>query len=366
LNILLLSHDDTRTGAPILLINLAKAIKSESPETKIGFLIKNYSGQLIDRFKSVAPVYIAEKKKQLLKSRATRFSKAHIKTALEGVDVVISNTITNGDILPIIRKYHQGLIISYVHELQMGASLFSTPHDIAELVKSTNHYMVPSRAVQNYLASSLAIQKEKIDILSYYIPLKTVPERISDNDKAAFIVGGAGTTDWRKGPDIFLAVAERLSRKMPTANIQFQWKGAIENTELHRLIYDVEKANLKNKINFIIASGEMDGFYDSIDIFLLSSREDPYPLVVLEAANASVPSICFDGSGGAEEFIKNDAGKTVAYLDIEAMTNSVISFYEDRQLLNESGHCAKKRLQEVHNSSSAIWNQLVDVIKKTS
>ena len=350
-----------------MLINLAEAIKSSSPDTKFQFLIKNYSGQLINRFKAVAPVFNAETKSKLFRSGdIAGFSKKNIKKALKGADVVISNTITNGNILPLVRKYYQGLIISYIHELQMSASLFTSPQDIVDLIKCTDRYLVPSIAVENYLTSVLAIAKEKINLLPYYIPAKKAHLKDGIYQNAAFVVGGAGTTDWRKGPDIFLGVAERLFKKIPAANIKFQWKGAVENIEYRRLLYDIEKTHLTGKINFLQASDEMDSFYSSLDIFLLTSREDAYPLVVLEAANASVPSICFEGSGGAMEFVKNDAGKTVAYLDIEAMTNSVISFYEDHQLLSECGRGAKRRLMEVHNSSSAIWNQLIDVIQKAS
>src|SRR5205814_4023764 len=55
------------------------------------------------------------------------------------------------------------------------------------------------------------------------------------------------------------------------------------------------------------------------DVFLLSSREDPFPLVALEAAQCGLPILCFADSGGMQEFVEGDAGYVVPAADVEAM-----------------------------------------------
>ncbi|HEY4875335.1 MAG TPA: glycosyltransferase family 4 protein [Puia sp.] len=367
--ILLISHDDTRTGAPILLINIAEAIKSESPQTEVRFLIKNYSGQVMDGFKKAGTVFAAKNKNKLSrKLNRSEFSKKNIRKALEDIDFVISNTITNGDLLPVIRIYYKGPIVSYIHELQMGSLFFTSQQNLLALIKNTDHYLAPSKAVKNFLIDDLAVPEEKIDILPYYIHLEKSSQhaQINADEHKPFVVGAAGTIDWRKGPDIFIGVAIQVFKKMPEADIKFFWIGANEGVELTRLLYDVQKAGLENKVNFAFVTDDLKDFYASIDLFALTSREDPYPLVVLLAANVSVPSLCFDASGGISEFINDDAGMTINYLDITAMAEAVLLLYRDRQLLQKKGSWAKEKVERMHNNSSEMWRQLENIFQKVS
>ena len=65
------------------------------------------------------------------------------------------------------------------------------------------------------------------------------------------------------------------------------------------------------------------------DVFLLSSREDPFPLVCLEAADCGLPVLCFADAGGMPLFVQEDAGAVVPYLDVDEMANQLRSFLAD-------------------------------------
>ena len=49
-------------------------------------------------------------------------------------------------------------------------------------------------------------------------------------------------------------------------------------------------------------TAEVHDNYAAMDVFALTSREDPFPLVMLEAGGHGLPTVCFAGAGGAEEF----------------------------------------------------------------
>ena len=61
------------------------------------------------------------------------------------------------------------------------------------------------------------------------------------------------------------------------------------------------------------------------DLLALVSLEDSFPLVGLEAALQGTPTICFQGGGGMPEFVSDDAGFAVAYLDVEEMSLQIAS-----------------------------------------
>jgi glycosyltransferase involved in cell wall biosynthesis len=63
----------------------------------------------------------------------------------------------------------------------------------------------------------------------------------------------------------------------------------------------------------------MPAWYSAADVFALTSREDPFPTVVLEAISAGLAVVAFAGSGGAAELITDiGAGIAVSMHDTEA------------------------------------------------
>lgn len=73
------------------------------------------------------------------------------------------------------------------------------------------------------------------------------------------------------------------------------------------------------------------------------SREDPYPLVNLEVAALAKPIICFRNSGGSQEFVENDAGFIVSYLDVEKMADKIIYLFNNQNIGIMLGQNAKEK-----------------------
>jgi glycosyltransferase involved in cell wall biosynthesis len=363
-NILFISHDATRTGAPIALLNIARALEnSKAGKYKFSFLINRHPYEILEKFAeyplrlATANYYSIRKKLKL-----STYSAQRIKASLKDVDLVISNTITNGDILPTIRKYFSGPIYSYVHELEMSANYFSNENDVNALLACTNRFLVPALAVKNFLEARYKIGADKIDLLQCYVP-PVKREITREEKKDVMVIGSVGTIDWRKSPDLFVQVARATFQEKPYAAIKFLWKGAIDTVELARLKYDVVKAGLENKLEFLASSNDMQSFYNNIDVLLLTSREDPYPLVVLEAADAGAPTICFEKAGGAPEFVRTaNAGICVDYLDTAAMAKAVIFYYENKDRRIADGKASRSFVLQTHQSSDYISNQFEAII----
>jgi glycosyltransferase involved in cell wall biosynthesis len=369
LTILFISHDAYRTGAPILLLNLASLLRSKGFE--IEFLLKK-EGELTDEFKSIGNTRLAQSSDsflQKIKRKLFKSEKAFDNISnlpWDSYSCVLSNTITNGNILPIVRKYYKGKIFSYIHELEIASMFFTNEQDVAHLLETTDHYLVPCEAVERFLERKYNIPASRIDLLPYYIPKKNTSSPEKKINETSFLVGGVGTPDWRKSPDLFIQVGAMVFKLLPEANILFVWKGVSENNiDVKRLEYDIEKAGLTGRVLLERASGDMPDFYNQLNLLLLTSREDPYPLVVLEAAAAAVPTICFENSGGAIEFVQGSkGGTTVPYLHVQAMATEVINFYQNRQAQETAGQNAKNYLERTHEDKDFVYEQFCAVFKK--
>lgn len=373
--ILIVTHDVTQTGAPILLLNLMKIM------VEMGYrfhcIIKNDFGSLKNEFESVAEscvIYNRTFKKSFInkfrRSIDIKQKKSAIKRLLSDVDLVISNTITNGDILPFIKQHTDVPVISYIHELKLSAETYTKEMYLQNVIHLSDLFLVPSNAVKVFLQESYSVINNKIYILNYFIPemkgSTTSHNVISNQDKVStsFIIGGMGTADWRKGPDIFIQVAKQFFIFQPDSDVQFIWKGVIgEGIAYKRLMHDIEKAGLKNKILMLQHSADVSSFFDLIHLFILTSREDPYPLVVLEAAANKVPTICFSDAGGAPEFIQSDAGAIVDYLDVVSMAGQILKYYSDNALLTNHGTAALRKVNSLHQDKKFIVAQLENIFK---
>jgi len=99
-------------------------------------------------------------------------------------------------------------------------------------------------------------------------------------------------------------------------------------------------------------SGQTDrpaDFMCALDAFALTSRSDPYPLMVLEAGDLGKPFICFDRSGGMPELALRGAGHVVPFGDVAAMAESLVQWYLDPHALAKAGSEVQRIVRQKHD-----------------
>jgi glycosyltransferase involved in cell wall biosynthesis len=172
--------------------------------------------------------------------------------------------------------------------------------------------------------------------------------------KNAFVVGGSGAETWRKGKDLFIQLALAVSRKYDEFPVHFVWIGGRNHGKAsYELQHDIEHAGLSNRIHFVAEVPNPTEYFRTFDVFAMVSREDPYPLVNLEVAAMGKPVVCFDNAGGTPEFVENDAGFVVPYLNVDTMAEKVVALLTNKDLREKLGRKAAKKVRERHDISIA-------------
>ena len=370
-NILFVSHDANRAGAQILLLRFLKLLKNH-PDFKFSILLKE--GGIIEKeFEEIATTYYWREKfneshRSFFKKVANKIVKENSyetdlvkRLGQQNFDLIVSNTVTNGDLLEKLSVLNVP-ILTYVHELEMGIQQYTSPALFQNTLKLTDSYIACAESVKENLIKNHNIDATKIKVLPSLLPdaalsfESSTSNTISLKDKYnipenAFLVGGMGTVDLRKGVDIFLQVANQLK---DIRDIYFLWVGG-QNTEIDYKIFQIDKdrLDLKNVIFQTSINNPLD-FMDAFDVFFVSSREDPYPLVVLEAAVLAKPIICFDKAGGAKDFVENDCGFVIDYLEVNKVVEKIIELRENPTLRKEFGDSARKKALERHHQDIAF------------
>lgn len=377
-NILFVSHDANRAGAQILLLRFLRLLK-ENQDFKFSILLKE-GGIIESEFTEIAQTYFWKKpksygKKSLFTKIYKKFTNkdTHKIKVLEmlkkqNFDLIISNTIANGDILPSLKTLNVP-IKTYVHELEMGIQQYTKAEFFQNVKALSLSFIACAESVKQNLIKNHQVDTTLIKVLPSLLPESALNYQIDKlaNEKLrnqynipqnAFIIGGMGTVDVRKGIDIFLQVAKKL--KFNSA-IFFLWVGGQENEiEYKNFQIDKNRLELENVIFQTSVENPLD-FMSIFDVFFVSSREDPYPLVVLEAAMLSKPIICFDKAGGATDFVENDCGAVIEYLNVDGVVDKIKELKGYKALIEQMGNSGRKKVLERHNQSIA-FQTFVDIL----
>lgn len=239
-------------------------------------------------------------------------------------------------------------------------------------MRLTDRFIVASHAVKNNLTVNHGIAANNMILCYDFIPCEEIESYRTEKKLVcqelnipldSFIICGSGTMDWRKGTDLFIQLANSLVHNLRNAPIYFLWVGGRKEGHYYEeLIYDVNKLCLETRVIFLCEQVAPWVYYSACDVFALLSREDPFPLVCLDSATLGKPILCFEKSGGMPEFVEDDAGFIVPYLDIEAMCSRIIQLYEDDTLRQRLGARAAAKVRERHDIEQS-GRQIVGIIE---
>ncbi len=130
----------------------------------------------------------------------------------------------------------------------------------------------------------------------------------------ARLVLGLGHADHRKGFDLFLA----LCRASGT-DTHCLWCGGEDAAFVAGCADALAAATATGRLHRLAFQPSPAAALNAADCLVLTSREDPYPSVVLEALSLGVPVLGFAGSGGACALLDGEAGRLVPMADVMAM-----------------------------------------------
>lgn len=359
--ILFVSHDASLSGAPVLLLHLLKLIREQN---KYDFdIVIGRGGVLENEFSKIRNTIVLKEAGysqyslglKWLQSRVRKFLNTQkLKNKIHQYEIIFGNSILSG--LPIKEINKQLPVVCYVHELESVINkYFEAGYSQASLYESKS-IAYPGTVVREILIEKFNIPNEKLFRLNYYISAFTTLKSSSTSLKKIF---GIGLASERKGTDVFIKIAKLVRAKYP--DISFFWIGDFEN--------ETAKNNFENlnsgTINFLgpIANEKMNDYFSQMDLLLLTSREDPYPVVVLEAASAGNPTLAWAGSGGIVEFLANECGFVCKDYTTQSFFNEIEKLISEPSLLAKNGSNANEKFKRLHQNKALVMQQFEEIVE---
>jgi glycosyltransferase involved in cell wall biosynthesis len=383
-NILLISHEASNSGAPILLLNKAKHLAAIGQTFDV-LLIRD--GHLKASFEAVAKkVYTVDALSSFLAKTINRI-KYRINRKTEDItaqtqrvfnalksnqyDLVYGNSLaTLHWMLPFKQKGIK--CICAIHELTLSVESIYSKAYVQENINKIDVIVAGSQSVGDNLIARYGADKEKVTVIHSFVDgeLKinqspAIVKQALDIQEGQIVFGLASSQELRKGTDLVPLLVKEIVKQAPELDFVFINLGGQEgNVFVRNAKLDAEKLQVLDKIKFINHTTQVDDYINIYDVFVMLSREDPFPLVTLTAAKLAKPIIAFQNSGGADEFLANDIGILVPYLDIQALAAQLIHLANkeaDRKRLGTAAHTA---LLSKYAKDIAV-EKLVNLIDKT-
>jgi len=356
-NILFISHDANKGGAQSALLSTLEWFKAH---TSISMKVLCLDGGvLLPRFKDLADTIVLS---DLLKQPDGQPEVLHEKL-LDFCgwkpDLIYGNTVVAGKVYSLLHGLNVP-ILTHVYELEMSIQRYAADC-INDVVKYSTHFMTPSGAVKENLLKNHQVPSDAVTVVFGAIPNEPLSldelgrEKKNkrkilglDPDKTLIVGCGMGMP-FRKGADLFIQSAQKL-RAQGRTDFHFYWIGEFRDDESdpgygvwsdHKT--EIRNSDLQDCVTFLGYKENFKEYFQSADIFLLPSREDPLPLVALEAAKFGLPVICFADAGGTPELVGDDAGAVVPFEDLEIMTEKLLALMDDVDLRRGMGSRAREK-----------------------
>jgi|GEM_PF-1091087 len=360
--VLLVVHEASRTGAPIVAYNIAKRLGAD--HNVVAVLLAG--GDLVADFEKCCAAVIGPLAHADWHPGEMKHLIRHV-LASYSVSYALVNSIASWmcvpplgrALVPVVLLVHE--FASYTRpKFAMSQGLHWATEIVfsAELVARSAREEHPIETRRNIHVfpqgrCDLPIPQEARPRLA---PPPDLPRTFRPpGTEKPFVVLGCGFVHIRKGVDLFLSCAAAVAAMQPQRPVRFIWIGGGYDPEKDPgyscyLADQIARSGLEDIVAIIEEVPDLEPAYAMSDVFFLSSRLDPLPNVTIDAAVRGLPVVCFEGATGMADILAADAATrscVVPHLDVHAAAGVIAELANDEGKRREIGQALRKRSQTI-------------------
>lgn len=366
--VLLVVHQLSRTGAPILALRVFQALGHDVALRTValdgGPLEPDFArlGEL--RVLATCPRllqrHLSVRERSLL-AKASGFARAPMEGWLARrwrPDVVYANSVWS---LPIVERLGRGRqqVLLHVHESSVALEIFEAAHP--GLIRSLpSSYVAVSERVRRDLQARYDIPAASIRVIPPFVDVPPAGPPKDEPEGARLVVGGIGYPSWTKACDLWLLTARELADRLGQTSVGFKWVGVPDNQDGIQFRAMVDKLHLGLVVDLVATTTEPLNHLRTFDVLAMTSWEESASLVVLDAMTIGVPVVCFRGVGGPEEELL-DTGVVVESFSPSAMARALEGLMGDPLRRAELASAAHDRVTSVYSRTKVVPMMLEEI-----
>jgi glycosyltransferase involved in cell wall biosynthesis len=205
-----------------------------------------------------------------------------------------------------------------------------------------------SKKGNDFVKDSFSIDGDKIKTIYNGIDLKKIEMDNSSIrkelgiDKKSKIISMIAKATWAKNIRLFLEIAEQITRHYSDVKFLLIGKNLTRN-------YVKKRFGISAEQNVFMLGERKDiiNILNGTDIFVLTSRTEGLPNVIMEAMGASKPVVATNVGGIPELVVDGETGYLVPSNNVEKLSQAVIRLLENPRIAKKIGETGRKRIEEL-------------------
>lgn len=189
------------------------------------------------------------------------------------------------------------------------------------------------------------------------IPNFIEPPAVTEQVKKEYQLLSVTRFNHIKGIDLLMQAAKQLLPQHPG----WKWKVIGYGEQKEEFLSFIRQEHLTGQLIYQAADKtDITQEYQSASIHVMTSRNECFPLVLLEAMSNGLPCIAFDCDTGPRHIIQNEVtGLLVPKEDVQAMTEAVILLVKDEEKQYGMSVRAKEAVKQFYPGNVySLWEQL--------
>ena len=358
--IILVAHDAHPHGAQYLVLNIAKTFTSELG-VEVDLVVLG-PGVLMDEYKKWATVHqlinvdpLGVEARNLVQKLVSKGHRAAIvNTTVSGLFL---ETLSNAG-LRCVALIHELYSVIVDNNLQPNALAIATHAD--KVVFAAEQVLESFKKIADLPAEKIELRYQGLykrnEFRGQTDQAKSTLRKELDLKADSRIVLGIGYLDHRKGVDLFVEAGLNVLQEAPDA--YFVWVGHWEMNMEVQIRERLEGHELADHFIFPGRKDNTDIYYAGADIFVLSSREDPFPSTVMEALEVGTPVIGFSGAGGFENLLRQDCGLLVPLGDVNGLSHAILELLNVPEKVKRLGAHGANLIQQTFSFRHYLYDLL--------
>ena len=344
--ILIVAHEASRSGAPILALNLVQQLSARY--NVISLVLSG--GELTENFRQASSaLYVLDRRS--MNDSQLRDAVYRI-TSQYSFKFAIVNSVASSRVLSSLSA--EGVpTVSLIHEFSSNMRPRSALHDVIALSTETvfstkltlasavsDFWLYPGNSI-HVTPQGKCIVPEAPGVSQAEVEKTWLAANLRPlGAESKFLVIGIGNVELRKGVDLFIQCATILRDQPGGKRFQFAWIGDgfdPENEMAYSVYLDdqIKRAGLDFQLKMLRSTTEIELAYQSADLLLIPSRLDPLPNVAIDALLVGRPVLCFEKTTGIADFLlENGLGDpcVAKYLDTHDLAQKVKALADSNEL----------------------------------
>lgn len=355
--IIILSHDLSKSGAPILAYDIASELKKRRISL-IVFFLSSSSRELEESYLSssipVYPLFFTEDPSAEPSERRVTQTNVMLKWLYEnGYKFAILNTVVSGNWAGMFKQ--AGFrVTTLIHESANTIHVYGWRFFLAEAAQFSDTIVFPCDSILEEDSEFVHGFNGKVAIRPQGIRFKQI-KHYSDLAQSVFtelgikddetLVLSAGTICLRKGIDLFVSACAAMLRQSDNCKqYRFIWIGNGSEEIKRWMEVQIARSSMKDHVHIVpfMDPAKYRRILKRANIFWSTSRADTFPSVVLEAMHENVPVLAFRNAGGVNTILAKNRGILIDDFSPDSLAYESLRLLKNNRLHDSIVQSARK------------------------